>query len=114
MLKTYNIGGAQIAKIRVKKNWGIVRPKNIIEMLAEEQGHKILYLPPYMPDWCASELGWARIKNWVAKHNTSFKIHDIKTNLLPRAYCLVDQEFCRNVFNHINAEIQIFYNENIH
>jgi len=60
-----------------------LRPKTKVEILAELQGHKVIYLPPYMPDWSAIELAWARVKNWVAEHNITFDMNIILNTLLP-------------------------------
>eukprot|EP00742_Colponemidia_sp_Colp-10_P025148 GILJ01030366.1.p1 GENE.GILJ01030366.1~~GILJ01030366.1.p1 ORF type:complete len:114 (-),score=16.44 GILJ01030366.1:41-382(-) len=36
---------------------------NIIVRVAEEHGHEILFTPPYMPEFQASELAWSVLKN---------------------------------------------------
>lgn len=47
-----------------------------IDAILSEHGHSVLRLPPYHPDLNPIEMMWATIKNYVAKHNVSFKIDD--------------------------------------
>jgi len=61
--------------------------------MTEENGHKILYLPPYHPEYNAIEMLWSRVKNWIADHNITYKMAEIKENLLPQANLMIDKEF---------------------
>ena len=49
--------------------WNQDRPKYNIETLAEKYGHKIIFLPPYYPEFNPIELCWARVKNFIAAEN---------------------------------------------
>lgn len=51
--------------------------KYVFDALLQNQGHFVLRLPPYHPDLNPIELIWAQLKNWVAAHNTTFKMEDI-------------------------------------
>lgn len=44
------------------------------KILIEKKGAKILYLPPYSPDFNPIENYWALLKLHVRKHNSSFDI----------------------------------------
>ena len=44
----------------------------------EAHGHKVLRLPPYHPELNPIENIWATVKNWVASHNTTFKLCDVE------------------------------------
>jgi transposase len=41
-------------------------------------GHKVLRLPSYHPELNPIEKIWASVKNWVAVHNTTFKLKDVE------------------------------------
>jgi len=45
-----------------------------IEVLAEKYGHKIIFLPPYHPELNPIELCWGRVKNYIALHNTTYRM----------------------------------------
>lgn len=51
------------------------QPKNIAEMIADEFGHMILWIPPYHCEFDAIEEAWGISKNWLAKYrgNTPFR-----------------------------------------
>ena len=52
--------------------------KYLVDNLMKEHGHDVLRLPPYHPDLNPIENIWNILKQWVASHNTTFKIHDIE------------------------------------
>lgn len=54
------------------------RPVYRVDELATAQGFEVLRLPPYHCDLNPIELIWARVKNRVAKYNTTFKLADVK------------------------------------
>jgi transposase len=41
-------------------------------------GHEVLRLLPYHPELNPIEKIWASVKNWVAVHNTTFKLKDVE------------------------------------
>ena len=49
-----------------------------VDELAEAQGFEVLRLPPYHCDLNPIELVWARMKNRVARFNTTFKLADVR------------------------------------
>ena len=86
-------------------------PKSLLELLAEEYGqkqfntaHKILFLPPYYPEFNPIELAWARIKNFIAD-NPTYNLAKLK-NLLIESQKLIDSNFCCRIFAHCFDEVQ--------
>lgn len=51
-------------------------PQYNLDRLLEQHGHLVLRLPPYHPELNPIEKIWALVKNWVAAHNTTFKLSD--------------------------------------
>lgn len=49
-----------------------------LDELLNLHGLCVLRLPPYHPDLNPVEKIWALVKNWVASHNTTFKLADTK------------------------------------
>lgn len=47
-----------------------------LEIMAKENGHRLLYLPAYSPDFNPIEHWWAKIKNQIRK-----KMRDLSTKL---------------------------------
>ena len=54
---------------------------HIIDEIAQRIGHYILRLPPYHAKLNAIELVWVQTKRDVARHNSSFKMKDVTTQL---------------------------------
>ncbi|KAB0805352.1 hypothetical protein PPYR_02322 [Photinus pyralis] len=52
--------------------------KYTVDSVLAAHGHSVLRLPPYHPELNPIERIWAYIKQWVASHNTTFKLDDIK------------------------------------
>lgn len=48
-----------------------------IDRMAREHGHTVVRLPPYHCDLNPIELIWANVKNYVARHNTTWKMKDV-------------------------------------
>lgn len=49
-----------------------------IDALLARHGHVVLRLPPYHPELNPIEKIWALVKNYVAAHNTTFKLDDVR------------------------------------
>jgi len=65
--------------------------KYVLDSILEEEGHSVLRLPPYHPDLNPIEMIWADVKNFIASHNTTFKISDV-------------QKVCEDKFSSITQE----------
>lgn len=50
----------------------------VFDNVLNEHGHQVLRLPPYHPEFNPIEKIWALVKNWVAAHNTTFKLDDVE------------------------------------
>ncbi|XP_049832914.1 uncharacterized protein LOC126273406 [Schistocerca gregaria] len=48
----------------------------VVKLLAH-YGHSVLLLPPYHPEINPIEMVWAKVKNWVATKNVTFKLEDV-------------------------------------
>ena len=46
-------------------------------MIANDQGHTVIRLPPYHCTYNPIELIWAQIKNYVAKRNCHFRMDSV-------------------------------------
>jgi len=82
-------------------------PKNKIETIAETSGikkfgypHRVLYLPPYHPEFNAIEFAWGRIKDYAGKHPT-YNIEEILEDTLPNAFLEVTPDKSKNIVKHI-------------
>lgn len=72
----------------------------VIDDIAQAAGHKVLRLPPYHCELNPIELVWAQVKGFVASHNKSFKMAEIKT-LLSTAISNVDAEKWHRCVQHV-------------
>lgn len=52
--------------------------KYVVDEMARAQNKTVLRLPPYHCELKPIELIWADAKSFVAKHNTTFKLPDVK------------------------------------
>jgi transposase len=77
-------------------------PDYRFDKIQKEYGHEILRLPPYSPEFNPIEKAWGIVKNWVATHNTTFKLKDVE-ELTRRKFNEMSvetwQNVCRNVVN---------------
>ena len=77
--------------------------KPMVESLAEEKGHKMLFLPVHHPELNPIELAWATAKNQCASlfsNATSFK--EPRENLETAFQEKVNSIYCHKIFNDIN------------
>lgn len=75
-------------------------PLTIIEKMAEDAGHKVLFLPQYHPEYNAIEYAWAFVKGY-ARRNPPNSMDDLLTNILPDAFDLLTEEKANNICNHV-------------
>lgn len=64
------------------------------------KGHSVLRLPPYHPDLNPIEMIWADVKNFVAAHNTTFKISDVQ-KLCEDKFSTIGEEQWKLKCNHV-------------
>lgn len=78
--------------------------KPMVELFAEEQGHKLVFLPVHHPELNPIELIWATVKNYcggVFSNSTSFK--DQRQHLEESFRNDITPEHCLNVYKHVQA-----------
>lgn len=76
--------------------------KPMVEILAEEKGHKVLFLPVHHPELNPIELVWATVKNHcgtVFSNSTSFK--EQRQNLEESINKDITPEYCMKVYEHV-------------
>ncbi|XP_054260045.1 uncharacterized protein LOC128984729 [Macrosteles quadrilineatus] len=76
--------------------------KYVLDDILEREGHSVLRLPPYHPDLNPIEMIWADVKNYVASHNTTFKLCDVKKLCEEKFSSISQQDWeckCRHVKN---------------
>lgn len=71
-----------------------------LDALLEEEGHVVLRLPPYHPQLNPIELIWATVKNWVAAHNTTFRMCDVEKLAREKFKDITVQEW-KNICHHV-------------
>ena len=75
-------------------------PSTLIEDLAAEKGHKVLYLPQYHPELNAIEYCWAFIKGYV-RRNPAHTMNVLLNERLPHAFSRLDLERSSNICNYV-------------
>ena len=78
--------------------WSV--PETLVEELAAEKGHKVLYLPQYHPELNAIEYCWAFVKCYV-RRNPVDSMNELLNERLPDAFSRLDPEKARNICNHV-------------
>lgn len=71
-----------------------------LDELLKEHGHCVLRLPPYHPELNPIEKIWALVKNWVAAHNTTFKLADTE-ELARKKFEEVSEQEWHNICQHV-------------
>ncbi|CAH2010038.1 unnamed protein product [Acanthoscelides obtectus] len=82
------------------------KPANIsyvTDEMARQCGVTVLRLPPYHCELNPIELIWAQVKGYIARHNTTFKLPDVKV-LLETSIQLVTPEAWQNAIRHVVKE----------
>lgn len=80
------------------------KPQNDIEKIAEKNGHKILYLPPYHPEYNPIEYVWAKMKNFIAD-NPTYSVKEITKIQLFYAKSLINSIFCERIFRRVQNDM---------
>jgi len=62
--------------------------------------HKVLYLPPYHPEYNAIELAWARVKHFIGRH-LNYNLENILNVSLPDALRAVTPEISKKIIGHV-------------
>ena len=82
-------------------------PLNLVEKLAKEArvhsfgyANRVLFLPPYHPEYNAIELAWARVKHYIAK-NPTYEMETILNYSLPGSIDELTPHIANNIVNHV-------------
>ena len=78
--------------------------KPMVEILAEEKGHKVLFLPVHHPELNPIEFVWATVKNYcgtVFSNSTSFK--EQRQHLEESINKDITPEYCTKVYEHVQT-----------
>jgi winged helix-turn-helix protein len=85
--------------------------KPLVEILAEEQGHKLLFLPVHHPEWNPIELVWATVKHYggtIVSNSTSFK--EQRQPLEESFGRDITPEYCAKVYAHVQDIEERYWN----
>ncbi|XP_074035702.1 uncharacterized protein [Leptinotarsa decemlineata] len=77
--------------------------KYAVEDVAEKYKVTVLRLPPYHCELNPIELIWAQVKGYVARHNTTFKMKDVKV-LFDQAIMEITSENWQKAIQHVLKE----------
>ncbi|CAH2013731.1 unnamed protein product [Acanthoscelides obtectus] len=80
--------------------------KYIVDEMAKAHNKMVLRLPPYHCELNPIELIWADIKNFVAEHNTTFKLSDMK-ELFNLALQRVTPEKWLKCVKHVQEKVEV-------
>ncbi len=87
--------------------------KPLIEYIAEEKGHKVLFLPVHHPELNPIELVWATAKNYCGSvYSTSTSFKEQRQNLEKSLKNDITSEYCLNIYKHVfNIEEKYWEND---
>ena len=80
--------------------------------MAEEHGqqyfgreHRVIFLPPYHPEYNAIEMAWGRVKHYVGQ-NPPYNLKILMQETLPDALRNITHETTFNIVKHIRELIK--------
>jgi len=88
--------------------------KPLVELLAEEQGHKVLFLPVHHPELNPIELVWATVKHYcgtIFSNSTSFK--EQRQHLEESFGRDITPEYCAKVYEHVQHIEERYWNTDL-
>jgi len=88
--------------------------KPMVEIVAEEKGHKVLFLPVHHPELHPLELVWATGKNScgaVFSHSTSFT--EQRQHLEASFKKDITPEYCTKVYEHVQKIEEKYWNTDL-
>jgi transposase len=88
--------------------------KPMVEIFAEEKGHKLLFLPVHHPELNPIELVWAQVKHYcgtVFSNSTSFK--EQRQHLEESFSKDITPEYCTKVYEHVQRMEEKYWNADL-
>jgi len=88
--------------------------KPMVEIVAEEKGHKVLFLPVHHPELHPLELVWATVKNYcgaVFSNSTSFT--EQRQHLEASFKKDITPEYCTKVYEHVQKIEEKYWNTDL-
>lgn len=95
----------KVQLLRIVKDHKAEYQKYAIDEMAASQNKTVLRLPPYHCELNPIELIWAEVKNYIAKHNTTFKFCDLK-GLFKEALELITAQKWENCIKHVKDKVE--------
>ena len=86
--------------IVIMDNASIHRVENAYELIENQAGAKLIYLPPYSPDLNPTEEVFNQVKSIMKQNDLLFQVADIPRILLTMAFGMVTQEDCLKYIEH--------------
>ena len=107
-----NVGIVELKKIYAAYIRLHVKP--VLVQLAESQGHRVIFTPPYHSNLQPIEIVWANIKSRVGRQYTSTTtFSDVKSRLVESfQYYSTQHELINSIIKHIDKELKSMLNNN--
>ena len=81
-------------------NASIHHVSGVADLIQNQAGAKLLFLPPYSPDLNPLEEVFSEVKSIMKKHSTLFQVSNSPRVLLSIAFSMVTQTDCRHFIGH--------------
>ena len=81
-------------------NASIHHVSGVADLIQNQAGAKLLFLPPYSPDVNPLEEVFSEVKSIMKKHSTLFQVSNSPRVLLSIAFSMVTQTDCRHFIGH--------------
>ena len=84
------------------------KPEYVVDQMAADQGVDVVRLPVGHCELNPIELVWANVKTYVAKHNTTFKMADVRV-LVDEGLAAISPEYWSKCYHHAIQEEDTFW-----
>lgn len=88
-------------------------PDTLVEQMAKAHGlefygveHRVMYLPPYHPEFNAIEMAWGRVKDYIGK-NPAYDMKKLLNVVLPEAIINFTPQMSKSIVDHTAKKIKI-------